>query len=66
LLWNACIERWMYISNTDWSRKFNVKGYYVRIAPIETDGVSRFQETESIKVDGLRIAEPVAVEEMHA
>ncbi len=56
----------MYISNTDWSRKFNVKGYYVRIAPIETDGVSRFQETESIKVDGLRIAEPVAVEEMHA
>ncbi len=35
-VWNSSIERWMYMSATDWCRKFDVKGYYVRIAPKET------------------------------
>jgi glucoamylase len=32
-VWNTSIERWMYMSATDWCRKFDVEGYYVRIAP---------------------------------
>jgi glucoamylase len=32
-VWNTSIERWMYVSGTDWCRKFNVEGYYIRIAP---------------------------------
>jgi glucoamylase len=31
-VWNASIERWMYITDTDWSRKYGVKGYYIRIS----------------------------------
>ena len=49
-VWNTSIERWMYVSGTDWCRKFNVKGYYVRIAPMETgEGVSRFQKNVHVK-----------------
>ncbi len=49
-VWNASIERWMYVSGTDWCRQFNVEGYYVRIAPIEAGGgVSRFQEGIFVK-----------------
>ena len=39
-VWNTSIDRWMYMSATDWCRKFNVEGYYVRIAP-KTDGSRR-------------------------
>jgi glucoamylase len=31
-VWNDSIDRWMYRSQTDWCRKFNVDGYYLRIA----------------------------------
>jgi glucoamylase len=49
-VWNTSIERWMYASGTDWCLKFNVQGYYVRMAPIETaDGVSRFQMNVHLK-----------------
>ncbi len=37
-LWNAYIDRWMYVSGNDWCRKFGVDGYYVRIASMEPDG----------------------------
>ena len=48
--WNTSIERWMYVTGTDWCRRFDVEGYYVRIAPIETgEGVSRFQENVHVK-----------------
>jgi glucoamylase len=42
-VWNDSIERWMYMSATDWCKKFKVDGYYVRIAPKTTgaDGESR-------------------------
>ena len=49
-VWNSSIERWMYVSGTDWCRKFEVKGYYVRIAPVELgEGVSRFQHNVHVK-----------------
>lgn len=49
-VWNASIDRWMYVSGTDWCREFAVDGYYVRIAPVSAkDGVSRFQESIPIK-----------------
>jgi glucoamylase len=31
-VWNSSIERWMYISEPGWSRKYGVKGYYIRIS----------------------------------
>lgn len=30
-VWNSSIDRWMYIINSDWAKKFNVPGYYCRI-----------------------------------
>ena len=33
--WNANIERWTYVTNTDLARQLGVEGYYVRIAPPE-------------------------------
>jgi glucoamylase len=41
-VWNDSIERWMYMSATDWCKKFKVDGYYVRIAPkqLGADGTS--------------------------
>ncbi len=48
--WNASIDRWMYVTDTDWCRDFNVGGYYVRIAPVDPGGgMSRFQECMPIK-----------------
>ncbi|MBI2862414.1 MAG: glucan 1,4-alpha-glucosidase [Chloroflexi bacterium] len=34
-VWNACIERWTYVKDTDLARQIGVEGYYVRIAPPE-------------------------------
>jgi len=33
--WNAGIERWIYVTDTELARNVGVKGYYVRIAPPE-------------------------------
>lgn len=30
-VWNLSIERWMYVSEQEWCRKYGVDGYYVRI-----------------------------------
>jgi glucoamylase len=35
--WNDNIERWTYATDTDLARQIGVEGYYVRIAPPETD-----------------------------
>src|SRR5215468_9251370 len=35
--WNENIERWTYSTNGDLARQIGVQGYYVRIAPPETD-----------------------------
>jgi glucoamylase len=39
-IWNNNIERWTYVTNTALSNQFNVDGYYVRIAPVETADAS--------------------------
>jgi glucoamylase len=33
--WNSNIERWTYVTDTPLSKQAGVKGYYVRIAPLE-------------------------------
>jgi glucoamylase len=33
--WNASIERWIYVTDTDLARQVGVEGYFVRIAPPE-------------------------------
>ena len=38
--WNDNIERWTYASGTDLAQQLGVPGYYVRIAPPETDGAA--------------------------
>lgn len=49
-VWHTSIDRWMFVSGTDWCRKFKVAGYYVRIAPKEMEeGVPRFQENVYVK-----------------
>ena len=35
--WNDNIERWTYAQNSDLARQLGVEGYYVRIAPPESD-----------------------------
>jgi glucoamylase len=39
-MWNDNIERWVYAVNTDLARAVGVDGYYVRIAPPDTDGAA--------------------------
>jgi len=38
--WNANVERWTYVTNTDLARQVGVDGYYVRIAPEDGDGAA--------------------------
>jgi len=38
--WNANIERWVYASGSDLAQQLGVEGYYVRIAPPDTDGAA--------------------------
>ncbi len=38
--WNDNIERWCYAVNSDLARQLGVEGYYVRIAPSDSDGAA--------------------------
>jgi glucoamylase len=38
--WNENIERWVYASGGDLAQQLGIDGYYVRIAPPETDGAA--------------------------
>ena len=38
--WNENIERWIYAKGSDLAQQIGVDGYYVRIAPPETDGAA--------------------------
>ena len=42
--WNDNIERWTYASNSDLARQVGVEGYYVRIAPPDSDGAASPEE----------------------
>lgn len=33
--WNACLEDWTFVQDTDIARQFDVGGYYLRIAPAD-------------------------------
>ena len=35
--WNAQVERWLYVRDTDTARAIGVDGYYVRITPADVD-----------------------------
>ena len=38
--WNDNIERWIYSTNTSLAKQIGVEGYYVRIAPPDSDGAA--------------------------
>jgi len=38
--WNDNIERWIYATGGDLARQVGVEGYYVRIAPPDSDGAA--------------------------
>lgn len=38
--WNENIERWTYVTGTDLAQQIGVEGYYVRIAPPDSDGAA--------------------------
>jgi glucoamylase len=49
-VWHTSIDRWMFVSGTNWCGKFGVEGYYVRIAPTATKGGgSSLQEHVHVK-----------------
>jgi glucoamylase len=49
-VWNCSVERWIYISGTAWCRKYDVRGYYERIDPVDTGtGLSRLQSNVKVK-----------------
>jgi len=47
--WNSAIDRWLYVSDTDWCRKYGVKGYYIRIAAMNAGIDIRSQENILVK-----------------
>jgi glucoamylase len=47
--WYAGIDRWMYVSDTDWSRQYGVKGYYIRIATMNAEEEVPAQENILVK-----------------
>ncbi len=48
-IWNDLIDHWMYVSGTDWSARFNVKGYYIRIASMDACEKALAQEDILVK-----------------
>ncbi len=48
-VWHTSIDRWMYASATDWCKKFDVEGYYLRIASANPGEGERFQNFVRVK-----------------
>ena len=61
-VWTSSIDRWMYVTDTDWCREYGVAGYYIRIAPVDAEeSVSRFQAWVPVKnVDPDETARPAS------
>ncbi|HUK22054.1 MAG TPA: glucan 1,4-alpha-glucosidase [Gemmatimonadales bacterium] len=53
-VWYASIDRWMYVSGTDWCRTFDAAGYYVRIAPLDVGAAVRVKNVP--QADDRRLA----------
>lgn len=47
--WYDGIDRWLYATNTDWSKQFKVMGYYERIVPVDNSLVTRSNQTVQVK-----------------
>jgi len=47
--WYDALDRWMYTGDSDWVKKYNIDGYYERIATIDANAIARFQNTVQIK-----------------
>ncbi len=45
--WNDSIEKWLYVTGTDWCGQYKVDGYYVRVVPDDAPDVS--QEAVMVK-----------------
>jgi glucoamylase len=49
-VWNTSLERWMYVTDSDWCREYDVPGYYVRIVSVDPEvNTSRFPEMVRVK-----------------
>ncbi len=55
-VWHASIDRWMYVSDTDWCREFSVAGYYIRIAPASLS-TGEPGSTDTVHVKNVSVAE---------
>ena len=47
--WNASIERWLYVTGSDLAKEVGVDGYYVRIAPEDTEAATIAEARVPIK-----------------
>lgn len=49
--WNASIEQWLTVSDTELAHRLDVKGYYVRVAPAEVlaQGASAMQQVVPLR-----------------
>jgi glucoamylase len=57
-VWHDSIDRWMYVSGTDWCGKFQVEGYYIRIASKEI-GVGMPHSQRNIHVKNVPSSEDI-------
>jgi glucoamylase len=48
-IWHDSIDSWLYATGTDWCSRFGVTGYYERVASVNQDQISRFQNYVHIK-----------------
>jgi len=49
-VWYSCLDRWMYVTDSDWCERFQVDGYYVRIMPVDMlEPAFRWQERVLVK-----------------
>ena len=53
-VWHSCIDRWMYVSSTDWCNRYGVDGYYVRIAP---EGIGTPLRQKDVRIKNVAAAE---------
>lgn len=48
-IWHDHIDPWLYANGTDWCQQFGVNGYYERVASVNANNVSRFQNVIHVK-----------------
>jgi glucoamylase len=48
-IWYSCIDRWLYVTETEWTATYNIQGYYVRIAPLTGNNLESSKSNVQIK-----------------